>query len=74
MSFSAPSAVFSIRGMERSGIPRIEKTARGAEKNIQGSKKNGWFYRRGLNSYFYSSVTKNEFDHIAGVFFCALKS
>jgi hypothetical protein len=60
--------------MERSGIPRIEKTARGAEKNIQGSKKNGWFYRRGSNSYFYSSVTNNEFDQIAGFHFMGIEA
>jgi hypothetical protein len=39
MPLFAPSAVFSIRGMERSGIPRIEKTALGAKRGIQGSKK-----------------------------------
>jgi hypothetical protein len=58
-----------------------QDTFRGSKKLHEEQKKTskdlkriGWFYRRGLNSYFYYSVTRNDFDQIAGVDYCALKS
>jgi hypothetical protein len=60
MIISATRAVFSIRGMEQRRIPRIEQTARVAEKIIQGAKRIGWFFLQGANSYFYTLVSIKE--------------